>query len=116
MPASGFYAGVGLAAGVQLFERAPDLFLDTFFQCAQFRAGESGGFDHRVEDDCDVCRSDGTGFLKEVVGAVQSDRDDRCFGAGGQLEAARRTSNMDMALAIGQQLAQKMLERGATSK
>lgn len=33
-----------------------------------------------------------------------------------QLEAARRTSNMDMALAIGQQLAQKMLERGATSK
>ena len=33
-----------------------------------------------------------------------------------QLDAARRTSNMDMAYAIGQQLAQKMLERGATSK
>lgn len=33
-----------------------------------------------------------------------------------QLEAARRTSNMDMALAIGKQLAEKMLERGATSR
>lgn len=33
-----------------------------------------------------------------------------------QLDAARRTSNMDMAYAIGQQLAQKMLERGATQK
>ena len=33
-----------------------------------------------------------------------------------QLEAARRTSNMDMALAIGKQLAEKMLERGATQK